>query len=327
MHEGPATVWPSVFTYVAADRQSVSGSTETICPAACTRPFAESPGRPVSCRPKFPSKTNRTISLNPTTIRLASAPESDSPEFQEWFRRAGYGPPFSRKKWEYGAIIAAADSFGLLKPGNRALGFGVGREHLPAFFASCGMQVLATDQRIDAPNAKKDWFDKGKLSTGMEDLPWEGICSEEDWRRVSFRSADMNAIPKELHGQFDLTWSACSMDHLGSQRKGWRFFRESMKCLRPGGAAIHTTEFDLALKGKPVRKGSTVFYRKENVEKFLRSLERRGCIVPEANFTWNDDPVTREIDREPHSNPHGHYTLEACGLVVTSIVVIARKPG
>ena len=33
---------------------------------------------------------------------------------------------------------------------------------------------------------------------------------------VSLRFVDMNAIPAELHGKFDLVWSLCSLEHVGS---------------------------------------------------------------------------------------------------------------
>ena len=56
-----------------------------------------------------------------------------------------------RKNWEFVWIIAVLHRAGLLRTGKRALGFGVGNEPLPAFFAKVGMEVLATDAPPDGP--------------------------------------------------------------------------------------------------------------------------------------------------------------------------------
>ena len=51
-----------------------------------------------------------------------------------------------RKMWEWLFIAEALRERGLLGPGRRGLGFGVGQEPLVALFAAQGCDVVATDQ-------------------------------------------------------------------------------------------------------------------------------------------------------------------------------------
>ena len=40
---------------------------------------------------------------------------------------------------------------------------------------------------------------------------------------VSLRHVDMNHVPADLAGRFDIVWSACALEHLGSIANGLRF--------------------------------------------------------------------------------------------------------
>jgi 2-polyprenyl-3-methyl-5-hydroxy-6-metoxy-1,4-benzoquinol methylase len=55
-----------------------------------------------------------------------------------------------RKLWEWLFIAEALHQQGVLRPGSRGLGFGVGQEPLVALFASLGCSVVATDMAPDA---------------------------------------------------------------------------------------------------------------------------------------------------------------------------------
>ena len=70
---------------------------------------------------------------------------------------------------------------------------------------------------------------------------------------MRFRAVDMNDIPPDLRG-FDFTWSSCALEHLGTLRAGADFVVEQMTCLRPGGVAVHTTEY-LAVLRRTDRRG------------------------------------------------------------------------
>ena len=47
----------------------------------------------------------------------------------------------------------------MLAPGRRGLGFAVGREHLPAFFAALGVAVVATDLDGRDDTRAREWVD------------------------------------------------------------------------------------------------------------------------------------------------------------------------
>mgnify|MGYP005869253905 CR=1 FL=1 len=138
----------------------------------------------------------------------------------------------------------------MLAPGRRALGFAVGREWLPAFFAGLGIEVLATD--LDPEDARaRAWIETGQHAPAGDKLFQPHLVGEEAFARlVRHRAVDMNAIPEDLkRGRFDFLWSVCSLEHLGSLERGEDFVVEAMRCLRPGGVAVHTTEFNLDAEG------------------------------------------------------------------------------
>ena len=49
----------------------------------------------------------------------------------------------------------------------------------------------------------------------------------------------MNAVPDI--GRFDLIWSCCALEHLGSPEAGLKFVRHTLGLLEPGGVSVHTT--------------------------------------------------------------------------------------
>ena len=70
-----------------------------------------------------------------------------------------------RKMWEWLFICEALFERGMLRPGRRGLGFGVGKEPLVALFASMGVEVLATD--LDPERAREQgWTETGDEYAG-----------------------------------------------------------------------------------------------------------------------------------------------------------------
>ena len=81
-----------------------------------------------------------------------------SSSFVEWAERirpawdhAGSGRSvfIHRKLWEWLFIIQALFERGMLQEGRRGLGFGVGNDPLPSFFASLGGDIVATDLDVE----------------------------------------------------------------------------------------------------------------------------------------------------------------------------------
>lgn len=225
--------------------------------------------------------------------------------------------PFSRKAWEHVMIIIAVhDHFGDDLTGLRGIGFGVGREPLAAYFASRGVQILATDQHITAHNAKEHWGDTGQLATSKEDC-YNSCCEYDTFEKnVTFQYCDMNNVPEEYFGKFDFSYSSSSLDHLGSHAKAEDFIHAAHRCQRSGGIFAHTTEYTFD-PDNTVIEDSTIFFRCKDIERILEPFHEV------CNFERGTLPQDFEIDYPPHPNP-ASLVLESGGFIVTSILLVLR---
>lgn len=186
-----------------------------------------------------------------------------------------------RKIWEYCCIILAAE-FGRIMNGAptkpRAIGFGVGREPIPAMLAARGFDVLATDAPL-SPKIQKYWRDGDCHSNDVSELVYPKLCAPEIMReRVTFANVDMldlSTIPSEWRG-VDFVWSANSLDHLGSLAAGTKFIADSLQLLGSLGVACHTTEYNTNLSDAHVPVGDTVFYRAQDIRDMFSSFGARN---------------------------------------------------
>jgi SAM-dependent methyltransferase len=117
----------------------------------------------------------------------------------------------------------------------------------------------------------------------------------------------MNDIPKDLHGKFDFCWSVCALEHLGTIDHGLRFVKESAKVLKPGGVAVHTTEFNYSQEEKTIDNWGTVLFRVKDFIKLKVQLERSDYIIPPVSFDVGSTPVDWFIDIPPYPGEEGYY--------------------
>lgn len=265
-----------------------------------------------------------------------------TPAYQRWMAEMGNsvvhvaGSPEvnnlhtpSRKAWEDVYILQALFERGMMEPGKRGLGFGCGKENMVSVFAKYGCDIVATDQKADNPKAIHDWLETGQLSQNKEDLFKSNVVDWETFdKHVTFENCDMNAIPDKYFGQFDFTWNACSMDHLGTLEKGLFFVEQSLRCLKPGGWAVHTTEYNVESNFATQEEGSTVFYRKRDIEAFAKKLEKKGYNVGTLDLSRGQHPENYNVDYEPHQRPSSHLVLGVCRnqWVVSSVIMVIQKP-
>jgi len=230
-----------------------------------------------------------------------------------------------RKNWEFVWIIAALRRAGLLRANMRALGFGVGNEPLPAFFARLGMEVLATDAP-SATIAGQGWDTTNQHASSREQLWHPGIVNRESFEKcVSFAFADMNNIPDGFAG-FDFCWSACCFEHLGSIENGLNFVRNSLKTLKPGGFAVHTTEFNLTSNDDTFEHPTLSLFRKRDIESLYGQLIEEGHQPWPLNFFPGNGNIDAFVDLPPFALPH--LKLQVGKYVTTSIGLVVRKsPG
>jgi SAM-dependent methyltransferase len=227
-----------------------------------------------------------------------------------------------RKLWEWCYIAQALWERGLLAPGKRGLGFAVGKEPLSALFAELGCLIVASDQAPDQAE-EVGWVRTNEHASGLQALLRPDICEPKKfYRQVSFRVVDMNDIPPDLR-DFDFVWSACAFEHLGDIPRGLRFLVNMMECLRPGGVAVHTTEYNVNSNDATVSEGDFVLFRRRDLEAAAEELRRAGHHL-ELDFDPGSGPADQTIDRMPFShNPH--LKAEIYGHVTTSMGVIITR--
>ncbi|OPA80196.1 SAM-dependent methyltransferase [Paenibacillus selenitireducens] len=231
---------------------------------------------------------------------------------------------FHRKLWEWCFIYEALRQRGALQPNKRGLGFGVGTEPLTAAFASHGCQITATDLDFEVAQAQ-GWVATNQHAVSLQELNGEHICDPAQFAKlVTFEYADMNHITPSYDGQFDFTWSSCSFEHLGSIELGTQFIVNQMKCLRPGGVAVHTTEFNLSSNEHTIDHNLTVLFRRRDIEQMVHRLRAEGYEI-DVDFSLGIGPIESHVDVPPYSH-HPHLRLQLGQFVTTSIALIIHRP-
>lgn len=247
------------------------------------------------------------------------------PEYHRWCAELKQKPVFQRKQWEFVYILAALEKAGVLKSGARALGFGVGREVLPALFAARGIQVTATDQALDQA-ISSGWVGYGLHAAELSALSYPDIVSDAELRRlVTFRVADMTRIPDDLRG-YDFLWSACSLEHVGTMDLALAFIEQSLACLRPGGIAVHTTEFNCGSDEHTITSGPTVLLRRRDFVAVAERLRAQGHVLAPIDLNAGEGFLDQWVDLPPF-NQDASLRLLIERHVASSAGMLIRKAG
>lgn len=267
----------------------------------------------------FGDDYERWMRLGPKrSARRVIAADFEQPWFQSRVRELRSAFKLHRKLWEHASIAQAFHD--RIYSGGKVLGFGVGKEPLPAWFAARGAHVVATD-RPD-PGV---WLTQ-QHARGLDELRREGICDDETFReRVTYAPADMRNLPDELcRGEFDMTWSSSCFEHLGSINAGLDFFCAQMRCLKQGGIAVHTTEYNIASNSHTLEHPELVVFRRVDFERLEARLRAQGdCLWP-ITLTGGDSPADQYVDREPFQT-EPHLNIHLGGHTFTSVLLIAMR--
>ncbi len=195
---------------------------------------------------------------------------------------------------------------GKLEPGLRGLGFGCGVEPLPSLLASYGVDSVVTDL---APEDQADagWTGTNQHTHSLEAAYHAHLTAREAFEKhVSMRFVDMRQIPEELRG-FDFCWSICALEHLGSIKNGLDFIKASLETLKPGGLAVHTTEFNYLSDDVTLDNWSTVLFQRRHFETLAAELRAAGHKVFPLNFDVGSDPLDFFIDIPLYPGDWTHY--------------------
>lgn len=247
----------------------------------------------------------------------------ETPAFSFWTKRLGEGLRYHRKLWEFVFVCQALWERGAVRPGAKALGFGVGSEPLSAFFASEGCLVTATDMAADDAE-KMGWTLTNEHAVGKAALRKPEVCPDALFdANVVFRTCDMNAIPDDLT-DFDFCWSACALEHLGSIEKGLAFIERSIQCLKPGGWAVHTTEYNYGSNIETIDDQDTVLFRRRDLEELVQRLTDKGHHVAPLDLTMGSGLVEQYIDVMPYRDDP-HLRMSLWGHPTTSIGLAVQR--
>lgn len=249
--------------------------------------------------------------------------EMETPGFGYWSARMAHAPAYHRKLWEFVFIAQVLYERGMLRPGMRGLGFGVGSEPLPSLFAAHGCEIVGTDMDYDTAVAA-GWLHGNQHAAAKEQMFWPAICPRDSFERlVSFETFDMNRTPGHHRG-YDFCWSSCALEHLGSIEHGLAFIENSLDCLRPGGLAVHTTEYNLSSNDATVDHAPTVLFRRQDFERLATRIAASGNHVAPFDLREGGQPLDQYVDMPPYlSEPHLRLALE--GFATTSIGLIFAR--
>jgi len=100
------------------------------------------------------------------------------------------------------------------------------------------------------------------------------------------------------------------------------FVVAQMACLRPGGVAVHTTEYLVSSNDATVQAGGTVFYRRRDIEELVARLRRAGHDV-DMDYSLGSTPDDVHVDVPPYTDVH--LRTELAGYVTTSLALIVTK--
>lgn len=266
----------------------------------------------------------------------------ESPWFRYWVNEIHCAPLPHRKLWEFAYILQNMHGLGVLKPGFRALGFGCGEEPLPSYFASHGMHVTVTDLHPEMV-VGQGWAETGQYTASVESSFQPHLVDRAAFdEHVELQFVDMNNIPRELDNQYDLCWSVCALEHLGSVNHGLDFIENSLRTLKPGGVAIHTTEFNYTETEITVDNSPTVLFLRRHFEDIRDRIMAQGHDVQELDFHVGYDPLDSFVDLPPYTfddqllTPKddvggryipGHLKLSLDGFPSTCFGITVRKAG
>jgi SAM-dependent methyltransferase len=267
------------------------------------------------------------------TSRLCRQSDMDSDWIRYWWQQLHVVGHYHRKYWEWGFVLQALWEAGMLTDGKSGLAFAVGQEPLPALLTARGVRVLATD--LDSADDRSSaWEASNQHSSSLEALYFPYLVSRERFEsHCAFRFVDMNTIPSDLHGSFDFCWSACAAEHVGSIDLCLKYLENSVRCLKPGGVAVHTLEFNLDTTGATRDHASTVLPRRENIKALEDRLHARGHSLLAVDFSTGDGPLDGFVDPHPYDLPKSafmaypavpHLRLSVDQFPATSLGLIIR---
>jgi hypothetical protein len=102
------------------------------------------------------------------------------------------------------------------------------------------------------------------------------------------------------------------------------FIERSIDCLKPCGFAVHTTEYNLSSNSETVSEGSTVLFRRRDLEDLGHRLGKKGHIMAPLDLDPGAGRLDAYLDVAPYRDDP-HLKLALLGYAATSVGVIVQK--
>jgi hypothetical protein len=227
----------------------------------------------------------------PPELQIAGLP-SRAPHFSDvrsgwfayWVQQLHCTVRPHRKLWEFSVVLQAMYEAGVLTQDAKVLGFGVGDEPIPSYLAGLGLNVVATD----LPDiAERDFV-----------LNPMFVAADAFDRRVEVSNLDMRRVDDITLRGFDACWSCGVLNEMKSVEEAADTVIGAMDVLRPGGIAIHTTDFAFADEVLFSPRGALAFTR-AFFQRLAEGLDGRGHKVTPLSFDLGGHPLDGYVDMGP----------------------------
>jgi hypothetical protein len=146
------------------------------------------------------------------------------------------------------------------------------------------------------------WQDTNQYTTTLEHAYRAELVDRDRFKkRVNLEYVDMNAIPAILR-DYDFCWSICALEHVGSIKLGLAFIENSLNTVRPGGLAVHTTEYNYANDAATIDNWGTVLFQRQHFNELAERLTGSGHRLAPIDFSVGEKVLDRFIDLPPFSH-------------------------
>ena len=276
---------------------------------------------------------------SPPTVQLRSKASTQADIESDWVAywadQIKTGVVYHRKLWELCYVLQAIHQHGYMIPQAKGLGFGCGEEVLPSYLAAQGVELTVTDLPPQDTRVK-GWTETGEYTASLEKAFHSNLVDRASFdRKVKLRYVDMTDIPNDLR-DYDFCWSICALEHLGSIASGLDFIENSLRTLKPGGLAVHTTEFNFFNDRETIDNWVTVLFQRKHFQQIAERLRAQGHSVAELDFDVGNQILDKFIDIPPYFNqlpesireswsPSAHLKLVCDGFVITCFGLIICK--
>jgi hypothetical protein len=231
-----------------------------------------------------------------------------------------------RKLWEFASVLQAFYEGGALTAGARMLGLGVGDEPIPSYLASLGIDVVASD--LPGVTDREHVWRPSML---------EGEAFD---RRVEVSDVDIRRLDDPTLRGFDGVWSCSVINTLQSADAAAEAIIGAMDTLKPGGVAVHATEFAFADDHPPQSPGA-LFFPRRFFQTLTEGLNGRGHTVAPVSFDLGRDALDGYVDLEPYTAEGAeayeelwreglgcpHLKVMSGGVLTTSFALVVKARG